>query len=632
LLAAAIFVASPTAVNAVSPSEPGMSRMTPQVQIGSPAPEELERFIDQFMASRMTRLHAPGAAVVVVKDGHVLLEKGYGYADLQRRTPFSAITRFRAKSVSKTFTATAVMQLAEHGRLDLQAPVTSYLPGFSLPSGNEPPITLNQLLTQTSGIGDRAIGTLTRDRVEATDLRSYLATNMPPRVAASGTVFSYSDHGISLAGLAVEEVSGLPFAQYMQERILGPLAMDRSAFDPPLDGMPDLAVGYQLVGESYRAAPVGYFHVAPAVSLVTSARDMGRFLIAMLDGGGTDHRSILRPETIQLMEARHFALQPSGPGVAYGLYEWPQNGERVLLHGGLGHGFSSLLTLLPERQLGFFIATNSDEPDLRWALLRTFMDHYYPADVAAPTAIADSDLGRFAGVYSDYRYEGRIEVFKELFDQSRITVNRDRTISLSWTKGRWVQVAPLVFWNSDDPNGRIAFQAGAGGRIIRVLGGGHPDDGLVKLSWFRSLQAYALGVLFFATLFLSAVIAWFASALRRFRRRAGSTSRGLSRTRALAGLVALFDLAFLLGIPLLLLPYAGLNGTQLDFGMPLSIRFIFALPWVTLLPSVVLAAAVVLAWRKRAGGLPTRSHVTAIATGALLFPGFLSYWKLFGAS
>ncbi len=175
-----------------------MSRMTPQVQIGSPAPEELERFIDQFMASRMTRLHAPGAAVVVVKDGHVLLEKGYGYADLQRRTPFSAITRFRAKSVSKTFTATAVMQLAEHGRLDLQAPVTSYLPGFSLPSGNEPPITLNQLLTQTSGIGDRAIGTLTRDRVEATDLRSYLATNMPPRVAASGTVFSYSDHGISL--------------------------------------------------------------------------------------------------------------------------------------------------------------------------------------------------------------------------------------------------------------------------------------------------------------------------------------------------------------------------------------------------------------------------------------------------
>src|SRR2546429_1389932 len=124
--------------------------------------------------------------------------------------------------------------------------------------------------------------------------------------------------------------------------------LKKKTFDPPLEGQSDLAVGYQFVSGSYRPAPVGYFYVAPAVSLVTTGADIGRFLIGLL-GRASDSLPILRPETVQLMEARHFALQPGGPGVAYGLYEWPEIGERDLVHGGLGHGFSNLLVLLPDR-------------------------------------------------------------------------------------------------------------------------------------------------------------------------------------------------------------------------------------------------------------------------------------------
>src|SRR5439155_11182589 len=174
-------------------------------------------------------------------------------------------------------------------------------------------------------------------------------------------------------------------------------------------------VGYQSVNGSYRPGPVGYFYVAPAVSLVTTAHDMGRYLIAMLEGGSVDGRSTFQPETVQRIQARHFALQADAPGVAYGLYEWPRNGERVLLHGGLGHGFSSLLVLLPERRTGLFVVTNSDEFDFRFALLRAFMDHYYPAgEGPAPKRLADPDLARFAGAYGDYRYQGRIESLSEL--------------------------------------------------------------------------------------------------------------------------------------------------------------------------------------------------------------------------
>jgi len=588
--------------------------------------QELMKFMNQFMASSIGRFHAPGASVVVVNEGAVILEKGYGYADLKRRISFTPNTRFRAKSVSKTFTATAVMQLMEDGQIALDAPVTSYLRGFTLPGSNDPPITLAQLLTQTSGIGDRAVGTMTSDRTDASNLRRYLQAHMPPRIAGPGKIFSYTDHGISLAGLTVEEVSRLPFARYMQERILGPLGMTQSAFDPPLEGQPDLAVGYQYVSGSYRPAPVGYFYVAPAVSLVTSGTDMGHFLVGML-GGSADTPPILRPETVRLMESRHFALQPDGPGVAYGLYEWPEIGERVLVHGGLGHGFSNLLVLLPDRRVGFFVDTNSDEPELRYALLRAFMDRFYPGQSRAPRPIADRDPERFAGVYSDYRYEGRIEALKELFDQGAISVNGDRTLSISWAPGRWIEVEPRVFQDVDDPNQRMSFQTDASGQVTQAYG--PHDDGYRKVPWYRSLLAYALGVLLFALLFLSTPITWLGSALWQ-RRRKRTEPRMAKAAKSLATLMSILNVAFLVGIPVLLLPYAGLNGTQLDFGPPASIQVLFAVPLATTALTAILAAGVVMLMWKKTWSRSGRIHLAAIVIGGLLFPGFLSFWNLLG--
>ena len=608
----------------------GMAATTsasPRLNPAALEPRELTAFMDGFMSSNLGRFHAPGASVVVVKEGAVVFEKGYGFADLGLQSSFTPNTRFRAKSVSKTFTATAVMQLEEGGQVALDAPVTSYLHGFTLPGGNEPPITLAELLTQTSGIGDRALGTMTSDRIAAADLRGYLQQRMPSRVAAPGTVFSYADHGISLAGLTVEEVSGLPFAQYMQDKILEPLGMSRSAFDPPLEGQSDLAVGYQFVSGSYRPAPVGYFYVAPAVSLVTTGADMGRFLIGMLGGAG-DSLPILRPETVQLMEARHFALQPGGPGVAYGLYEWPEIGERVLVHGGLGHGFSNLLVLLPDRHAGFFVDTNSDEPKLRYALLCAFMDRFYPAQAATSKPIGDSDPGRFAGVYSDYRYQGRIEALKELFDQGTITARGDQTLSLSWAPGQWAEVEPLVFQNLDDPNQRIAFRTDASGQVIQAYG--PHDDGYRKVPWYRTLAAYAAGTLVFVVLFMSVPMVWLVSGLRRRRRREITQHRWVKTVSGLGALVGLLNLGFLVGVPLELLPYAGLNGTQLDFGAPSSLVVLFAIPLVTAALAVMLAAVGILAWRAKTGTVLARTYFAAIIGAALLFPGFLSYWSLFG--
>ena len=256
LVLAGILAASSTLLVTAAPVRRSGDRIAPAAA-GPDDPDELARFTEGFMAAHMRELHVPGAAVEVVSAGRVLLEKGYGVADLDRRTPFGPDTRLRAKSVSKTFTATAVMQLAQAGTLDLTANVASYLHGFRLPGGNNPSITISQLLTQTSGIGDRGIGTMTADRRDAADLRGYLESHIPPRLNPPGTVFLYTDHGISLAGLAVQEASGLPFAQYMRERLLEPLGMDKSAFDPPLEDQPDLATGYQFTRGAFQKASPG---------------------------------------------------------------------------------------------------------------------------------------------------------------------------------------------------------------------------------------------------------------------------------------------------------------------------------------------------------------------------------------
>jgi CubicO group peptidase (beta-lactamase class C family) len=614
-----IALATGAALSATSPPSFALARVW--LQVDPQNLEDVEAFVDGFMAAHMDRLHVPGAAVVVVKDGEVLVEKGYGLSNLDTRTPVTPDTQFRAKSVSKTFAATAVMQLVEQGEVDLHADVASYLPG-------EAPITLHQLLTHTSGISDRGIGTMSRDREEAADLRGYLADRMASRLYPPGSTFSYTDHGISLAGLVVEEVSGLPFARYAQDRILGPLGMDDSAFDPPLEGRPDLAVGYQLVNGGFRPGPVGYFRVAPAVSLVTSVHDMGQFLVAMLEGGSAGEGTILRPGTVRLMQARHYAPHPDGTGVAYGLFQWPQNGERVLVHGGSGHGYGSLLVLLPERRVGLFVATNTDQSALRGALFRAFMDRFYPTQqfILLPGGPPpESTLERFAGVYREYRYDGgRQELLGEVFGQEDVAVNGDGTLSFSWTEGRWTEQAPLLFRNVDDPDELVTFESDADGEITRVFL--PPDSGLVKVPWYGTMQAFLTGWVAFSLLFLSSAVVWLAAALRRRT----SGARWSGRARAVAGVMGVLNVAFLAGVPLLILPYSGLDGSELDFGLPLRFRLVLAIPLVTTALAVALAVAAVQVWRKRAWGRAARIHFTAVAVGSVLFPGFLSYWKLFG--
>ena len=197
-------------------------------------PAELEAFLDDFFMRKMEEYHIAGAAISVVKDGQLFFAKGYGYADIENGVLVDPEqTIFRIGSNGKVFTWTAVMQLVEQGKLDLDADVNTYL-DFRIPDTFSQPITLKHLMTHTSGFDDRWLESLVSDDSELMSAREWLISNMPGPVRPPGEAAGYSNYNAMLAGYIVARVSGLPYEQYMQEYIFTPLGMTHSSAQSPL--------------------------------------------------------------------------------------------------------------------------------------------------------------------------------------------------------------------------------------------------------------------------------------------------------------------------------------------------------------------------------------------------------------
>src|SRR5215210_4401553 len=197
----------------------------PSQQQGPTDPAEMKAFLDEELGREMEKHHIAGAAVSVVKDGKLFFAKGYGDADLENGIPVDPErTNFRIGSLAKLFTWTAVMQLAEQGKLDLNADINSYL-DFRIPDTYPQPITLKNLMTHTSGFEDRYYERLAKDPNDLMPPREWLISHMPARVSQPGDVAAYSSYGAALAGYIVARVSGEPYDQYIQEHILNPLGM-----------------------------------------------------------------------------------------------------------------------------------------------------------------------------------------------------------------------------------------------------------------------------------------------------------------------------------------------------------------------------------------------------------------------
>ena len=286
-----------------TPAEPaGPVAPTPADKLNA---ADLEAWLDGFMPYALEQTDVAGSVVVVVKDGKVLLQKGYGYSDLAKRTPVDPErTLFRPGSVSKLFTWTAVMQLVEQGKLDLDEDVNKYI-DFKIPPYQGKPVTLRNIMTHTTGMEEVIRGLIANDEKEILPLDTTLKHWVPEREYAPGSTPAYSNYATALAGYIVERVSGQPFDQYIAQHIFAPLGMQHSTFSQPIQKnlLAMTSKGYKSASDG-KEQPYEYINLAPAGSLASPGSDMGKFMIAHLNNGAFGDQRILREETAR-DDARH---------------------------------------------------------------------------------------------------------------------------------------------------------------------------------------------------------------------------------------------------------------------------------------------------------------------------------------
>jgi CubicO group peptidase (beta-lactamase class C family) len=427
---------------------------------------DIERLLDPIVAERMEKSHIPGAVISIVKDGRIIFIKGYGVSDVEKKTlvvPDKTI--FRIGSITKVFTATAVIQMADRGKINLRDDVNKYLKGVRVPSTFSQPITFASLLTHTSGLDEISPGRRTSNEAEVVPLGAFLKSRIV-RQFPPGEVISYSTYNPALAALIVEQITGTPFKTYLENNIFAPLKMSRTSITAvKKEYKQGLATGYEYNENRYQKLPFQWFHTYPASDVNSTAADMARFMIAHLQYGTVDSKRILSERSAREMQQTHFRNHPKIPGWAYGFQEGTQNNLRFIEHGGsMDDGYSAMMTLVPEKGFGIFVAGNTENGGfvIAEAVKKAFFNRYYPAqtkpEVPQTKNPPPDALRKFAGKYRSIIYCHTCPPNSGAYVPNSFEVKVTDDGVLSFFGERWKQIEPMLFILADGERaGQVLF-------------------------------------------------------------------------------------------------------------------------------------------------------------------------------
>ncbi|VXC98987.1 serine hydrolase domain-containing protein [Sphingomonas sp. 8AM] len=479
-LGAAALAAIAPAQAPVGPGAPAVAQPAAPATAGTPGGAhaltsgDVSAWLDGYLPYALHSGDIAGAVVMVVRDGQVIAARGYGYADVAKRRPVDpARTLFRPGSVSKLVTWTAVMQQVEAGRIDLDTDVNRYL-DFTIPPYRGRPVTMRHIMTHTAGFEEANKKLITYDVRDVQPIGAYLKRHIPARVYVPGTTPAYSNWATTLAGYIVERVSGMPFDDYVEQRIFRPLDMQTASFRQPLPSRlrGSMAQGYPL--GSGAPKPFEIVVPGPAGSLSASGLDMAKFMIAHLDGG----RGVLRPETAVLMHDSPLAkvdprsLIPPLNRMELGFFETNINGRSVIAHLGDTNQMHTSLHLFMNERTGLYVSFNSAGRDgaahvLRGQLFQDFADRYFPGaprDTRVDATTAHAHAAAMAGHWQVSRssFTNFVDVLN-LFGQAEAGVDAEGRLVIPSLKGAngvpiaWVETAPYV-WRDPAGHDRLAAQ------------------------------------------------------------------------------------------------------------------------------------------------------------------------------
>lgn len=505
--------------------------------------EDIAAWLDGYLPYALETADIAGAVVVVVQDGQVLVERGYGYSDAAQHTPVDPKrTLFRQGSVSKLFTWTAVMQLVEQGKLDLDTDINQYL-DFKIPARDGQPVTLRNLMQHTGGFEEYAKGLVSDDPRTALSTETRLKRWIPKRIFPSGTTPAYSNYGAALAGYIVQRVSGEPFEAYIERHLLAPLDMSSSTFRQPLPATlaPWQSKGYNIASQDSKG-----FEILdpPAGGLSATGEDMAHFMIAHLQDGAYRDAHILQPATAQRMHDSPLTLLPPLNRMELGFYETNINHREVIGHLGDTQYFHTGLHLFLQEHVGFYVSFNSQGKagmaiDLRGALFEGFADRYFPdarkdgGREAADTAAQHARMLAGTWVLSR-RFESTFANVTELPGQ--VTIRVGPKGELVWPRlglndppRHWVETAPFV-WRDTDSHRWLAAKV-VDNQVVRWSLDAFSSFAVFdRAPWYKS-SSWLLPLLYASIAALvSTVILWPVRAI--IRRHYGATRALKPRTLA----------------------------------------------------------------------------------------------------
>lgn len=582
--------------------------------------ETLGAFLDQFFAEQLDALDVPGAAFVMVKNGSVRLARGFGVANRKGNTPFQPHTIVRAGSIVKTITALAALQLAEAGKLDLDADINQYLTSLQVPATFAEPVTMRQLLHYTGGFDSRFMGIRAETDARIMTLTDYLRMRLPPRVRAPGITRAYNDHEIALAALVVRDVSDTEIASYFRTHIFEPLDMQSSSLILPREAVQRTAIGYSARGPY----PFDYYNLHPAAGagFNTTAFDIANYMIMHLAEGRFRGREILSSEWMKTMHRTGFTHHPRLPGIAYSFDEHFRDAHRYLAKSGGAPGFMNRMLLFPTEGMGIYFVYNRDSTvplarRLESALLDMFYPHGEAPGLEPELHLAALELQRYAGRYVDLNdySKTRIERLRSLMNQVLVTVNPDGSLTVFGSKLKPVEADLFQFV---DTGNFVAFRRDITGKITHMF---------VNRTAFEHLPVWEsfevqIGLLGFAVLvFALCALVWLYAAIR-----------GYGTSLTVAGPMGVVNLVFLGAFAYMF--REAVTGPDppwtLTFDPPLGLLATMTLPFIgAALGAVVLWRAAINATERYRPFFSKLADLPIIlAEGGFLF--FLYTWNLLG--
>jgi CubicO group peptidase (beta-lactamase class C family) len=429
--------------------------------------------VDPLIESALEKTGTPGAAIVVVHEGRIVHARGFGMADTESRTPATADTVWPLASVTKILTTLALMRLVDGGQVALDRDVNAYLKRAEVPATYPAPVTIADLLRHTSGLDElpgRRFESAAAVPPFAAFMKERLVRYRPP-----GELTSYSSYGMALAGLVVEDVSGIAYEPYLDTHLFRPLGMKSArVMDAPGEEA-GLATPYEIDDGKAQKIAYEWYATPPAASAVASVRDFGRLLVALT----ADKPRILSRTALDRMMTTQATLDPAVPGWGYGFQMDDVRGHRVAEHGGDIGGFASLMTVVPDKRFAFFVVHHGEGSSLRFRVRDALLDSLLPEPLPKPKPIAGVDLKPYTG---NYRASFVCHTCREPtpVPEFEVTANDDGTLAL-WGN-RWVPVARDVFAR-DDGRAKLAFRRNRRGEVEALSGGSWRVGEKVSARW-----------------------------------------------------------------------------------------------------------------------------------------------------